>query len=63
MLNAEFTDETGTVRTLTRDEILGYIALLVGGRERDDHPAHRLGRQALGEHPDQRKDLGGRTRG
>ena len=30
LLTAEFTDEQGTVRTLTRDEVLGYIALLAG---------------------------------
>ena len=30
LLTAEFTDEHGTERTLTRDEILGYIGLLSG---------------------------------
>ena len=30
LLNAEFTDVDGTVRTLTRDEVLGYIGLLSG---------------------------------
>ena len=30
LLTAEFTDEHGTVRTLTRDEVLGYIGLLAG---------------------------------
>ena len=30
LLNAEFEDETGTTRTLTHEEILGYVGLLAG---------------------------------
>ena len=43
LLTAEFTDEHGTVRTLTRDEILGYIGLLCRCGQRDDDASHRLG--------------------
>ena len=44
LLNAEFEDDTGTTRTLTHEEILGYVGLLGRGRERDDDPADRLHR-------------------
>ena len=37
LLTAEFTDGDGTVRTLTRDEILGYIGLLSGRGTRPRH--------------------------
>ena len=30
LLNAEFEDDHGTTRTLTHDEILGYVGLLPG---------------------------------
>ena len=51
LLNAEFEDETGATRRLTRDEILGYVGLLAGGRQRDHDPAHRLDRQGAGRAP------------
>ena len=59
LLTAEFTDATGTVRTLTRDEILGYIGLLSGRRQRDHDPAHRLGGQAAGRAPRAARRAGG----
>ena len=39
LLTAEFTDRDGTVRTLTRDEVLGYVGLLAGaGNETTTRP-------------------------
>ena len=34
LLNAEFEDETGTVRRLTRNELLTYIAVVAGAGTR-----------------------------
>ena len=45
LLNAEFEDETGQTRTLTRHEVLTYTAVLGRGRQRDDWAPHRLARQ------------------
>ena len=45
LLNAEFEDETGTVRRLSRDEVLIYVNVLAGGGQRDHQPADRLDRQ------------------
>ena len=46
LLNAEFEDDTGTVRTLTRDEVLTYTQVARGRGQRDHRTAHRLARQA-----------------
>jgi cytochrome P450 len=46
LLQAEFEDETGTVRRLTRDEVLGYVNLIAGWTGK-----------VLAEHPDQRAEL------
>ena len=51
LLTAEFEDETGMTRRLTREEILTYIMLLAGAGQRDDHSPHRLGRQAASRAP------------
>ena len=51
LLQAEFEDETGTARRLTRDEVLNYVNLLAARRQRDDDPAHRLDRQGAGRAP------------
>jgi cytochrome P450 len=57
LLNAEFEDSTGTVRTLTRDEILGYIGLLNGaGNETTTRLIGWTGK-VLADHPDQRREL------
>ena len=51
LLNAEFEDHTGVTRTLSREEILGYVGLLAGaGNETDDAP-HRLDGQVAGREP------------
>jgi cytochrome P450 len=57
LLNAEFEDHTGVVRTLTREEILGYIGLLSGaGNETTTRLIGWTGK-LLAEHPDQRREL------
>ena len=57
LLNAEFDDETGTVRTLTRTEVLSYTQVLAGaGNETTGRLIGWLAK-VLAEHPDQRRDL------
>ena len=57
LLNAEFTDETGTVRRLTRDELLVYVSLLAGaGNETTTRLIGWTGK-LLAEHPDQRREI------
>ena len=57
LLNAEFEDETGTTRTLTRDEILNYVGLLnAAGNETTTRLIGWTGK-VLAEHPDQRREL------
>jgi cytochrome P450 len=57
LLNAEFDDETGTVRTLTRTEVLTYTQVLAGaGNETTGRLIGWLAK-VLAEHPDQRRDL------
>ena len=57
LLNAEFEDETGATRTLSREEILGYVGLLAGaGNETTTRLIGWTGK-VLAEHPDQRRML------
>jgi cytochrome P450 len=57
LLNAEFEDVTGTVRKLTRQEVLNYISLLAGaGNETTTRLIGWTGK-VLAEHPDQRQEL------
>jgi cytochrome P450 len=57
LLNAEFDDETRTVRTLTRTEVLTYTQVLAGaGNETTGRLIGWLAK-VLAEHPDQRRDL------
>jgi cytochrome P450 len=57
LIQAEFEDETGTSRRLSRDEILGYIGLLAGaGNETTTRLIGWTGK-LLAEHPDQRKAI------
>lgn len=54
LLNAEFEDVTGTVRKLTREELLNYIGLLAGaGNETTTRLIGWTGK-VLAENPDQR---------
>ena len=45
LLTAEFEDENGEMRCLTREEVLTYVTVVAGCGQRDHHPSHRLGRQ------------------
>jgi cytochrome P450 len=57
LLNVEFEDETGTVRRLTRDELLTYIGVVSGaGNETTTRLIGWTGK-VLAEHPDQRRAL------
>ena len=57
LLTAEFEDETGTIRTLTRQEVLIYTQVLAGaGNETTGRLIGWLGK-VLAEHPDQRREL------
>jgi cytochrome P450 len=57
LLTARFTDEHGTERTLTRDEILGYIGLLSGAGNETTTRLIGWAGKLLSDHPDQRRDL------
>ena len=57
LLTAEFEDETGTVRKLTRDEIVNYVGLLnAAGNETTTRLIGWAGK-VLAENPDQREQL------
>ena len=57
LLNAEFEDESGTVRRLTRDEILTYCTLIASaGNETAGRLIGWTGK-VLADHPDQRREL------
>ena len=57
MLTAEFDDETGTRRRLTREEILTYVNLIAGaGNETTTRLVGWTGK-VLAEHPDQRREI------
>jgi cytochrome P450 len=57
LLAAEFEDETGSRRTLTRDEILNYVGLLnAAGNETTTRLIGWTGK-VLAEHADQRQEL------
>jgi len=57
LLNAEFEDEHGVTRTLTRPEVLSYCEVIAGaGNETTGRLIGWLGK-VLGDHPDQRREL------
>jgi cytochrome P450 len=57
LLHTEFEDYTGVVRTLTRDEVLGYVGLLAGaGNETTTRLIGWTGK-VLDENPEQRRKL------
>jgi cytochrome P450 len=59
LLNAEFEDETGTTRTLTRQEVLTYTSVLAGaGNETTGRLIGWLAK-VLADHPDQRRLVAG----
>ena len=57
LLNAEFEDETGTTRRLTRDEILTYVFVVAGAGNETTTRLIGWAGNALAEHPDQRRQL------
>jgi cytochrome P450 len=57
LLNAEFTDETGTTRKLTRQEVLTYIAVVAGAGNETTTRLIGWSGKVLADHPDQRKEL------
>ncbi|MGZ4715148.1 MAG: cytochrome P450 [Acidimicrobiales bacterium] len=57
LLRAEFEDETGETRTLTRQEVLTYTAIIAGaGNETTGRLIGWLAK-VLAEHPDQRREV------
>src|SRR3984957_16408907 len=59
LLTAEFEDETGTTRRLSRQEILTYIMLLAGAGNETTTRLIGWAGKLLAEHPEQRRDLVG----
>ena len=57
LLNAEFEDETGTVRRLTREEVLVYVTLLAGAGSETTAKLIGWAGKVLADHPDQRREL------
>jgi cytochrome P450 len=57
LLNVEFTDETGTVRKLSRGELLTYLEVLAGAGNETTTRLIGWTAKVLAEHPDQRADL------
>ena len=57
LLNAEFEDEHGVTRTLTHQEILGYVGLLAGAGNETTTRLIGFTGEVLGRHPDQRAEL------
>jgi cytochrome P450 len=57
LLHAEFVDETGTTRRLTRNEVLTYVSVLAGAG--NDTTLQLIGwtGRVLGEHSEQRRKL------
>jgi cytochrome P450 len=57
LLFAEFEDETGTTRRLTRDEVLIYVSVVSGaGNETTNRLIGWMGK-VLADHPEQRREL------
>jgi len=57
LLNAEFEDETGTTRKLSRQEVLTYVSLIAAaGNETTTRLIGWTGK-VLAEHPDQRRQI------
>jgi cytochrome P450 len=57
LLKAEFEDETGTRRTLTREEILLFVQVLAGAGNETVNRLIGWSGKVLAEHPDQRRAL------
>ncbi len=57
LLNAEFKDETGAVRKLSRDELLNMINMIAGAGNETTTRLIGWAGKTLAEHPDQRRQL------
>ena len=57
LLNAEFTDHTGTRRKLTRDEVLIFVNVIAGAGNETTAKLIGWTGKLLGEHPDQRRQI------
>jgi len=57
LLQAEFEDETGTRRTLTRQEILIFVQILAAAGNETVNRLIGWSGKVLAEHPDQRREL------
>ncbi len=57
LLHTEFEDETGTTRTLTRDEALLYTTVVAGAGNETTTRLIGWAGKILAEHPDQRREL------
>jgi len=57
LLNVEFTDETGTVRRLTRDELLLFVNVVAGAGNETTTRLIGWAGKVLAENPDQRRQL------
>jgi cytochrome P450 len=57
LLNAEFTDQTGTVRRLRREELLVYLNVVAGAGNETTTRLIGWAAKVLAEHPDQRGEL------
>jgi cytochrome P450 len=61
LLTAEFEDEAGEIRRLTRDEVLNYVGLLAGAGNETTTRLIGWAGKVLAEHPDQRAELAADT--
>jgi cytochrome P450 len=57
LLQAEFEDETGTRRRLTREEILTYVTVVAGAGNETTNRLIGWAGKVLADHPDQRREL------
>jgi cytochrome P450 len=57
LLNAEFVDENGTTRNLTRQELLTYLNVVAGAGNETTTRLIGWSGKVLAEHPDQRREL------
>jgi cytochrome P450 len=57
LIQAEFEDETGKVRRLTREEILTYVNVVAGAGNETTNRLIGWAGKVLADHPDQRRQL------
>jgi len=57
LLQAEFDDETGTTRRLTREEVLTYVNVVAGAGNETTTRLIGWAGKVLADHPDQRREL------